>query len=117
MDPDGDVGAAVVAGLAKGINVITTCRHLIDEVLNDTGRHHGERRKCKSSSDLLDGREVDTSLAQTRVNKEVHDWDEDNDEDGVQLRDDIVRCLSEVHGVGLRHKIVGHLQSLAQDTC
>ena len=76
---------AVLARLAELVDVVTACGHLVDVPLDDASRDHGERRQCETSSDLLDRRELDTHLAETRVDDEIHEWNDNDDEDRVEL--------------------------------
>lgn len=109
MHPDRNVGIAVFAGLAQCIDVFSARRHLVDVILDDTGGNHGQRGQCETSSDLLDRRKHNSCLAKTRIDNEVHDRNNDDDEDRVKLSNNIVRRRAEVHCAGLRYEIVKHL--------
>lgn len=100
---------AVLARLAEFVDMFTAGAHRVDVMLDNARRDHGERGQGESSGDLLNGREVDAHLPEPRVYNEVHDRDDDDDEDGVELGDDVVGCAAEVHGVGLRDEVVCHL--------
>jgi hypothetical protein len=109
LDPNSDIGAAILSCLAEGVDVAAAGRHLVDVPLDHARRNHSEGAERETGGDLLDGGEFDTRFSQTRVDEEVHDGDQDDDEDRVQLGYDIVGCFSEFHGIGLRNEIVGHL--------
>lgn len=100
---------AVLARLAELVDVVAAGAHLVDVGLDDARGNHGEGRERETGGDLLDGAEVDAHLAEKGVHAKVHDGDDDDDEDGVELGDDVVGGGAQVHGVGLRDEVVGHL--------
>lgn len=86
-DPDADIGGQglVIGGGASGWLVVVAGRLLEQEVLENTGVHHGDTGDKETGEDALDGREVDLVAAQGGVDELVHDGDEDQDGDGVQV--------------------------------
>lgn len=86
-DPHADVGGVRVSGFihASGGFVVVARRTLEQEVLEDTGVQHGNSGDDEASEDTLDGREVDSVAAQGGVDEFIHDGDEDQDRDRVQV--------------------------------
>jgi hypothetical protein len=81
----------------------------IDIVLNDRGRDHGKRGDAETPCDPLDWREVDSRLAESGIDEEVHDWNEDDQCQGIQVVDQVVWHAVQLHGGGLRCEVVRHL--------
>ena len=74
--------------------------HLVDVVLKDTCIDHRNTDNDEASRDALDGAEVDALPAQEGVDVVVEDGDEDDDRDGVQVLDQIVRSAVDRHSGG-----------------
>jgi hypothetical protein len=85
------------------------CRRPVDVVLNDCGRDHGKRGDPEAPGDPLDGSEVYLRLAESGIDEEVHDWDEDDQRQGIQIVDQVVWHAVQLHGGRLRCEIVRHL--------
>lgn len=66
--PDGDVSLVV------GVVGLVVARGLVDVVLENGGPDHGEGSENETSSDLLDGGEADSTLAEEGVDDGIHDW-------------------------------------------
>lgn len=105
LHPHGDVGCAVSAGINSLVRVISTWRHLVDISLGDGGCYHGEGSENETTSDLLDGAEVEAGLTNSWVDDMVHDGNQDDDGNWVQVVENIVWHATEDHVIGLRCKI------------
>jgi hypothetical protein len=90
--PDGDGGLVVL------VVSLVVIGGLVDVVLEDGGPDHGEGTDDETSSDLLDGSETDTTLAEHRVHQRIHDGDNDDDGDGVQVGENVVGDTTQLHG-------------------
>lgn len=66
-----------------------------DVILGNSGRYHGSGANEETGSDTLDWSEVNVGSAQSRVDEDVADGDEDEECEGVQVRNDIVWNLWE----------------------
>ena len=101
-DPDVDGRSERVAlGIcAFGGQVVVAWAHLVDVVLKDTCIDHRNADDDEASRDALDGAEVDALPAQEGVDAVVEDGDEDDDRDGVQVLDQVVRSAVERHSGG-----------------
>jgi len=66
-------------------------------MLEDSSVHHSKSDEEESDEDTLDGGEIDTHLAQPRVEEEIEDGDDDNDADRVHVLDEIVGCSIQFH--------------------
>ncbi len=77
--------------------------------MDDCGGNHGQGGESETSGDTLDWGEKDSGLAKSWVDDKIHDWNEDDDEQWVQVGDNIVWCSSELHSGGLGSQVVGHL--------
>lgn len=110
LDPnaDGSRDKDTVSILAGG-GSLATWRLLVDVVLNNGSPDHGKSTSQETKSDLLEGSEVDTGLAKSRVEEEIEDGDEDDKGEGVEVGDDLVGQAIDVHGGSLRDKVVGDL--------
>jgi len=78
-------------------------------MLGDSRRYHSHTRKEETKCDLLDGGKVESSLSDSRVEDEVHDWNGNDDENRVEVVNNIIGDLSKVHGGRLGCQITGHL--------
>lgn len=99
---------------------------LVDEVLDDGADDHRQRGEEEAQSHSLDGRELDASLSQGRVDDLVEDgcncwsifvsilwWksrltNHDNERNRVQIVDQVVRDVA-LHGTSLHSQIGRHL--------
>jgi hypothetical protein len=77
--------------------------------LNASGISHSCRCKHKAEEDTSDGAEVDSKSAESGVDEQVHDGDEDDQSDGVDVLQEIVGDTVQLHFRGLRDEIVEHL--------
>jgi hypothetical protein len=89
--------------------MISTRRLFVNVVLCDTCRNHRKTTQRKTSRDLLDRTEVDLEVPQQWIDAEIHDRNHYDDEDGVQLRNDIVGYMAEIHCIRLRNQVSCHL--------
>ena len=96
-------------GVVARVHLIAARTGLVDVVLDDSRRHHGEGREHEAERNALDGREADAGLAQRRVEEVVDNGDEDDERDGVEVGDDIVGDAVTGHGRGLRRQVIVHL--------
>jgi hypothetical protein len=78
-------------------------------VLEHSGDDHGDASDTKTGRDSLDGCEVESRSAETGVDDSIKDGDEDDQGERVEVIDNIVGDTAELHGGGLRCKIVQHL--------
>lgn len=78
-------------------------------MLDDGGADHGEGGEHEAKGHALDGSEADVGFAEGRVQEVVHDGDEDDEGDGVEVGDDVVGDAVALHGGGLRGEVVVHL--------
>lgn len=74
--------------------------------LDDSRPDHCHGTSEKSKSDLLDGGEVDTSLAERGVDDHIAKRNQDDEREGVEVRHNIVGKTVGVHDRGLGSKIV-----------
>lgn len=107
LNPDGDWGfgsfdIAVVGSISTGMK-------FVDVVLGDGRADHGHTGQEETDRDLLDRSEVDLSLPEGWVDGTIHNWDQGDNEEGVEIVDDIIGYSRETHSRCLRGKIVGHL--------
>jgi hypothetical protein len=110
LDPHVDGSNArdvVVHDLVDELSWASRCP--IDIVLDDRGRDHRKRSDAETPCDSLNGSEVDFRLAERRIDEEVHDWDEDDQGEGVQIVDQVVWHAVQLHGGRLRCEVVRHL--------
>ena len=64
---------------------------LVDVSLNDGRPDHGHGAGVEAPGDLLDGREFDVHLAEVGPQEEVADRDQDDEREGVEIREHVVR--------------------------
>jgi hypothetical protein len=95
LNPDvegGNVGLGVAScggGTANG--------EVVDLPLDDSSAHHGEGTAHETGKDTLDGREVDAGATESRVDEDVHDGDEDDEREGVEVGENVVGKTVGVH--------------------
>lgn len=93
---------AVVGFLAAGAD-------LVDVVLRDGGADHAAPSEEETGRDALEWGELDAHAAEARVDEFVHDRDEDDEGEGVEVVDDVVGDAAETHGGCLGSEVVDHL--------
>jgi hypothetical protein len=91
------------------VHIFATRTLCVDEVLDDGSSDHGEGSQEESERDAFDGCKLDTSFAESWVQEVVHDGNEDDQGDGVEIRDDVVGDTVALHGPSLRGQVVVHL--------
>jgi hypothetical protein len=82
---------------------------LVDVVLNKSRPDHSGSCQPKSCSNLLDGGELPSHFSETGVEELIAKWDEEDECEGVEVIDDVVRHAIQGHGAGLIGEIVGQL--------
>ena len=70
---------------------------LVDIDLDRAGPDHGEEAEEETRCDTLDGREADTLLPEPGVEKKIAEWDENDQSEGIEIVDDIVRDAVQLH--------------------
>lgn len=88
---------------------MATGRQFVDVVLGDTRGSHGNSREEEAGCHSLDRSEVETDLAETRVDELVKNRDHNHNGDWVQILDQIVRNPVKLHGSGLGGQVARHL--------
>lgn len=78
-------------------------------MLDDGGVSHCDTGEEEAKCDASDGSHGDAELAEKGVDVAVHDGDEDDDRERVDVLHDVVGDAMELHLAGLRNKIVDHL--------
>lgn len=53
-------------------------------------RDHGSCTEEETSSDLFERGELDSPLAEKRVDEEIEDWDEDDESERIKVGNDLV---------------------------
>lgn len=96
----------VIVGIAAGCSLVAARVELVDVVLRHTCGDHSQTGHDESTSHALDGRKLDTSFAKSRVDEEVEDRDHDDNGDGVEILDQIVRGAVKIHSCRLRSQIL-----------
>jgi hypothetical protein len=109
LNPNCDRSSAILTSLAKVIDIISAFAQLVNEVLSNTSTNHSTRTQEEARGDLFDRGEVDAQFAKKRIDSKIHDRDDDDNEDWVELRDNVVGYFAKVHGIGLRNKVSSHL--------
>lgn len=104
MNPDTDGRVLSILCLAFAC-LVTTWVGFVNIILQDSRRNHSTASKEETGGDTLDGGEPDATLSERRINDPVHDWNENNEGDGVEIVDDIVWYSSELQSGGLRGKV------------
>jgi hypothetical protein len=82
---------------------------LVDVVLNDSSVDHGHRRNPETSDDTVDGREGNLVLAEEGEEELVHERQENDNGDGVEVLHQIVGNAVTSHLTGLSDEIVGEV--------
>lgn len=98
----GDVDVVAVA--ARGGHVVVG-RAAVNFVLDDCREGHAEPREDEAPCDPGDGVHGETSFAEEGINNFVHDGDEDDDDDGVDVLHFVVGHAVELHGAGLGDEV------------
>lgn len=96
-----------LARIAEGVAVARAS--LVDVVLDNGGVDHGKRGNPETGSDTVDRREVDPVLAEEREEELVHDRQEDDDGNGVEVLHQIVGDAVTSHLTGLSNEVVGEV--------
>jgi hypothetical protein len=78
-------------------------------VLENGCPHHGEGTNEETSGDLLDGGEADALLAEEWVDQGVHDGDDDDNGNRVQVGQNVIGHTSQVHGSAHGSQVGVHL--------
>ena len=86
--------------------VSTTFVVLVDVVLDNSSPHHGKGGGNETKSDLLDGSEFYTGFAESGIDQDVADRNEDNERKGIELRHNLRWYTMMLHSIGLRCQIV-----------
>ncbi len=81
----------------------------VDVGLYHGGADHGKGAHEEPERDTFEGSETNAGLAQGRVQQVVEDGDEDDQREGVEVGEDVVRDTVQLHGCGLRGQVVGDL--------
>lgn len=96
-------------GLVARVHELAAGTALVDVVLDDGGRDHGQGPEDEAKGHALDGRKVNVCLAQGGVQEVVDNRDEDDERDGVQVGDDVVGYTVQRHSGSLGDEVVVHL--------
>ena len=99
------IGIRVIRGWASERGIIAR-RGIVDEVLNDSCIGHGKGSEDEAHCDSCDGAEGNANFSEAGVDDTVHDRDEDNDGNGINILHDIVRDAVEFHGGSLGDEVV-----------
>lgn len=97
---DVDIGAVLTVRVASALTL------LVDVSLHNARPHHGQAARKETGSNLLNGGKLDARLAQSGVDEDVEDWDEDDQRKGVKIGQDVVGDAMESHDRGLGRQIV-----------
>lgn len=82
----------------------------VDVVLDDGGEDEGEGGDGEASDDAMQSWNRDVEAPPEVGEDEVfEEWDEDDERDGVDVRDEVVGDAVGVHSRGLGNKVVVHL--------
>ena len=84
-------------------------RLLVDVSLYDRSPDHGHGAEEETDGDLLDRSESDAGLAESRVEEEVANGNEDDEREGIEVLEDIVGQAVELHRSSLRDQVVVEL--------
>ena len=87
----------------------------IDQVLDDGGVRHGEGGEEEAPSDARDGFELDADASKEWVDEPVHDGDEDDDGERVDILHDVVGDAVQLHGAGWRASVCASYQQEGGD--
>lgn len=96
-----------LASIAKWVAVAGTS--LVDVVLDDSGVDHSERCNPETGGDTVDRREVNLVLAEEREEPLVHDGQEDDNSDRIEVLHQIVRDTVTSHLTSLSDEVVGEV--------
>lgn len=72
-------------------HVVPTRVRLVDIVLHDRGPDHPGGTREEAERNSLNGREIDAPAAECRVEEDVEDGDEDDEREGVEVGQHVVR--------------------------
>jgi hypothetical protein len=97
----------VVGGTFQGC--VVAGRGGVDEVLGDGSLDHCCRVEEETKGDARDGFEGNADLAEAGADDLVHDGDEDDDCEGVDVLHDVVGDAVEFHLAGLGDQVAEHL--------
>lgn len=114
LDSHMDVVGGVVLSIGQqssraGSRRLVTRTGRVDDLLDNGSVGHGTRSKEETEGDSGDGSHLDTDSSQVGVDELLHDGDEDDDGNGVNVLHDIVGDTVGLHLASLRHKVVEHL--------
>lgn len=70
------------------------------------GPNHGSGTSDETESDLPERAEVDATTTEERVEEQIAEGDEDDEGEGVEIREDVVGDAMERHRRGLRGQVV-----------
>lgn len=93
-----------LASLAERVAVARA--GLVDVVLNNSSVDHSKRSNPETSGDTVDGREVDLVLAEEREEELVHERQENDNGDGIEVLHQIVGNAVASHLTGLGDEVV-----------
>lgn len=103
LRPNVDRNVVARGGLVAALGV------LVDVGLDHARPNHGHAAHEKTGRDLLDGREFDSHLAEARVDDHVANRNQNDEREGVQVRNNVVGDAVQGHGRGLRRQVVVQL--------
>lgn len=83
--------------------------HPVDVLLHYSRRYHGRRAEEETNRHTLDRGKGEAQLAEGGVDDMVKDGNHDDDRDGVEVLDNVVRDTVALQGRGLRSQVSGHL--------
>ena len=78
-------------------------------MLDHCAGNHSQGSECETAGDAFDGCKFEACLANRGVDDTVHDGNQNDNEDRIEVRDDIVRDATKTHCCCLRDEVVGHL--------
>lgn len=103
----GRVTFRIKRGVAAGLIVARSS--FVDVVLNDGSVHHGKGGDPETSGDTVDWREVDLGLAEGGEHEVVHNGQEDDNSDGIEVLHEIVGDAMAGHLTGLTDEVVAEV--------
>jgi len=77
--------------------------------LNASSISHGSRSKHESKKDTRNRTEMNADLAESRVYEQIHNGDEDDESERIDILQEIVRNAVSFHLAGLRNQIIEYL--------
>lgn len=102
-------GPGVTSLINTGVGRVSTRAHSVNVELSDGGPDHGQSSEEESSGNPLNRGESDVPSTQEGVDDQVEDRNEDDKRDRVDVVDDIVRHVVQLHDGSLGGQVSGHL--------